>query len=133
MGEIRGLKVKKIWRGKLYPSSCPLPTSSLSKLITMEELNAGDKEISSPFYQTPPDEWSYTWLSIQPLNPSLSSKIRVKGGGHGSVLVWTERQRVITENDPFRRTAQQYKHTHNHILNGRGCDGIIYKHNMKNM
>ena len=84
MGEIRGLKVKKIWRGKLYPLSCPIPTSSLSKMIAMEELNAGDKKISSPIYQTPPDEWSYTWVSIQTLDlpPSLSSKIRVKGGGH---------------------------------------------------
>ena len=54
MGEIRGLKVKKIRRGKLYPSSCLLPTSSLSKMITMEELNTDDKEISSPFYPTLP-------------------------------------------------------------------------------
>ena len=84
MGEIRGLKVKKIWRGKLYPSSRPLPTSSLSKMITMEELNAGDKKISSPIYLTPPDEWSYTWLSIQPLNPSplpSPQRLELKVGG----------------------------------------------------
>ena len=131
-GENRGLKVKKIRRGKHYPSSYPLTTSSLSKLITMEELNTGDKEISSPFYPVPP-RWVElhmgvnTTLSTPP--PPSPPRLEFKEGDLDWCL-YGQRDRELLQN--MTRPGGLHSSTSTPGISYpkcQGCNGIIYKHN----